>query len=311
MAVTDYRGQRIGVLMGGWSSEREISLKSGLNAVAALHRLGYLVTGIDITRNFGEQIRQANIGVAFIVMHGRPGEDGTIQGHLELLGLPYTGSGVCASAIAIDKVITKQLFQFNSIPTPQFVSIRRKDDLTAGLNAARTLGFPLIVKPRYEGSSVGMAIIRGPEQLESEVTAVRQKFGDLLLEKFITGMIATVGILGEQALPILELVPKKQEFYDFKAKYTRGETEFIIPARLDQTVTEYVQRLALAAHEAIGCEGFSRVDLLVENGKKPYFIEVNTIPGLTDISDLPAEAAHVGISYDQLVQQILRSARKR
>lgn len=310
--MSDYRGKRIGVLMGGWSSEREISLKSGLNVVAALHRLGHIVSGIDITRNLPEQIRQANIDVAFIVLHGKPGEDGTVQGLLELLGIPYTGSGVEASAIGIDKVVTKQLFQAAGIPTPAWVPINRRDDLASRLDAARTnLGFPLIVKPRYEGSSVGMTIIRGPEQLTREVTAVREKFGDLLLEKFISGMIATVGILGEQALPILELTPKSREFYDFKAKYTKGETEFIIPARLDKSVTERVQRLALAAHETIGCEGFSRVDVMVEDGKTPYFLEVNTIPGMTDVSDLPAEAAHIGISYDQLVHQILKSARKR
>jgi D-alanine-D-alanine ligase len=310
--MSDYRGKRIGVLMGGWSSERDISLKSGLNVTAALHRLGHIVSGIDITRNLPEQIRQANVDVAFIVLHGKPGEDGTVQGFLELLGIPYTGSGVEASAIGIDKVVTKHLFQAAGIPTPAWVSIRRQDDLSAGLDAARTtLGFPMIVKPRYEGSSVGMAIIRSPEQLLPAVTAVREKFGDVLLEKFILGMIATVGILGEQALPILELTPRSQEFYDFKAKYTKGETEFVIPARLEESVTERIQRLALLAHETIGAEGFSRVDLMVEDGKTPYFLEVNTIPGMTDVSDLPAEAAQVGISYDELVQQILRSARKR
>jgi D-alanine-D-alanine ligase len=310
--MSDYRGKRVGVLVGGWSSEREISLKSGLNVMAALRRLGHIVAGIDITRNLPEQIRQADIDVAFIVLHGRPGEDGTVQGVLELLGIPYTGSGVEASAIAMDKVVTKELFQTAGIPTPAWVSIRRQDVLSAGLDAARTrLGFPMMVKPRHEGSSVGMAIIRDPEQLASEVAAVRDKFGDVLLEKFVTGMIATVGILGEQALPILELAPKSREFYDFTAKYSKGETEFIIPARLEKSVTERIQRLALLAHETIGAEGFSRVDLMVENGDTPYFLEVNTIPGMTDVSDLPAQAAHIGISYDQLVHQIIQSARKR
>lgn len=310
--MSDYRGKRIGVLMGGWSSEREISLKSGLNVTASLHRLGHIVSAIDVTRNLPEQLRQASVDVAFIVLHGRPGEDGEVQGLLELLGIPYTGSGVEASAIGIDKVVTKQLFQVAGVPTPAWVSIRRPDDLSAGLDAARTtLGFPMIVKPRYEGSSVGMAIIRSPDQLLPAVTAVRDKFGDLLLEKFVTGMIATVGILGEQALPILELAPKNQEFYDFKAKYSKGETEFIIPARLEKTVTERIQRLALLAHDTIGAEGFSRIDLMVANGNTPYFLEVNTIPGMTDISDLPAEAAQIGISYDQLVETILKSARRR
>lgn len=310
--MIDYRGRRVGVLMGGWSSEREISLKSGLNVLAALRRQGILAQPIDITRNFPDQIRQANIEVAFVILHGKPGEDGTIQGFLELLGIPYTGSGVSASAIGIDKVISKRLFEAAGIPTPAWAFIRRRDDLPAKLKAAaKALGFPMIIKPRYEGSSVGMAVIKSDEQLESSATAVREKFGDILLEKFVPGMIATVGILDEQALPILELAPRHQEFYDFKAKYTKGETEFIIPARLDKSVAEQVQRQALACHEAIGAEGFSRVDLIVEGGKTPWFLEVNTIPGMTDISDLPAEAASAGITYDELVLRILKSARKR
>jgi D-alanine-D-alanine ligase len=310
--MNDFRGKRIGVLMGGWSSEREISLKSGLNVVAALRRLGYVVTGIDINRNFPDQIRQANVDVAFVILHGKPGEDGSIQGFLELAGIPYTGSGVEASAIGIDKVVSKQLFQAAQIPTPAWVSVRRRDDLSARLKeAGASLGFPMIIKPRCEGSSVGMQIIRDAAALEPAASAVREKFGDLLLEKFIPGMIATVGIVGEQVLPILELAPKRQEFYDFKAKYTKGETEFIIPARLEPGTTEMVQKLALRCHEVVGCEGFSRVDLIVDKAQQPWFLEVNTLPGMTDISDLPAEAAHVGISYDELVRKILLSARKR
>jgi len=307
-----FRGKRIGVLMGGWSSEREISLRSGLNVVAALSRLGYLATAIDMNRNFPDQIRHANVEVAFIILHGKPGEDGTIQGFLELMGIPYTGSRVGASAIGIDKVTTKQLFEAAAIPTPAWLAIRNRDDPKTRVDEAREkLRFPMIIKPRFEGSSVGMEIIRDAAGLERAVLEVRAKYGDLLLEKFIPGMIATVGILGEQALPILELAPKRQEFYDFKAKYTKGETEFIIPARLEKSVYDRVQRLALQCHEVIGCEGFSRVDLIVENGKDPWFLEVNTIPGMTDMSDLPAEAAHIGISYDQLVERILKSARKR
>ena len=295
-----------------WEIADRLSQETGLNVIAALRRLGYMVSSIDINRNLPDQIRQANIDVAFIILHGKPGEDGSIQGFLELVGIPYTGSGIAASAIGIDKVISKQLFRAAGIPTPDWVAIRRKDDLPARLKeAVATLGFPMIVKPRCEGSSVGIEIIKDAQALETAAAAVREKFGDLLLEKFIPGMIATVGILGEQALPILELAPKHQEFYNFKAKYTKGETEFIIPARLEPAVTELVQKLALRCHEVVGCEGFSRVDLVVEDAKKPWFLEVNTIPGLTDISDLPAEAAHIGISYDELIRQILLSARKR
>jgi D-alanine-D-alanine ligase len=309
--MNNLKGKRIGVLCGGWSSEREISLRSGANVSEALVRLGYNTVEIDLGRNFPDQIRNARIDVAFIILHGKPGEDGTIQGFLELLGMPYTGSGVEASAIGIDKTNSKRLFEAAGIPTPPYVAINTRDDLKPLLKmACKDLGFPMIIKPRYEGSSVGMEIIADEKQLVEVAPRTRKQFGDLLLEKFINGMIATVGILGDQALPILELVPKRQAFYDYKAKYTKGETQFILPARLEKYVYARVQKLALLCHQVIGCAGFSRVDLIVEHGEDPYFLEVNTLPGMTDISDLPAQAAHVGISYDQLVLEILKSAHR-
>jgi D-alanine-D-alanine ligase len=303
------RGKRIGVLMGGWSSEREVSLRSGRNVTQALTRLGFTAVPIDVGRDFPDQVREARIDAAFIILHGRPGEDGTIQGFLELVGIPYTGSGVEASAIGIDKTTSKRLFAAAGIPTPPWVAVSRAERLEDGLRAARrNLGYPMIIKPRYEGSSVGMEIIEDDAELDAAGRRVRRKFGDFLLEKFIPGMIATVGIIGEQALPILELVPRRQRFYDYKAKYTKGETEFIIPARLEKYVYSRVQRLSVLAHQTLGCSGFSRVDLMIEHGEDPFVLEVNTLPGMTDISDLPAQAAHIGISYDRLVLEILRSA---
>jgi D-alanine-D-alanine ligase len=304
-----FPGRRVGVLMGGWSSEREISLSSGRNVLAALQRLGIDAVGIDVGRDFPDRIRDARIDIAFIILHGKPGEDGTIQGFLELLGIPYTGSGVEASAIGIDKIVSKRLFEADGIPTPAWVALQAADDLPARLALARErLGLPVIIKPRYEGSSVGMEIIRSPDRLEPAARATLEKFGDLLIEKFIPGMIATVGILDEQPLPILELVPRRREFYDYKAKYTAGETEFILPARLAPAVAAEVQSLALKCHRTLNCRGFSRVDAVIEDNERPLFLEVNTLPGLTDISDLPAAAAHVGISFDQLVLRILESA---
>ena len=308
-AMNSLKRKRIGVVMGGWSSEREISLRSGRNVLQALTRLGFDSVRIDISRDFADQIRRARIDVAFVILHGKPGEDGTIQGFLELLGIPYTGSGVEASAIGMDKIVSKQLFQAAGIPTPPCVAVGQGDDLKVRLAAAvKCVGFPMIIKPRYEGSSVGMEIIRTREKLTGISARTRRRFGDFLLEKFVPGMIATVGILGARALPVLELVPRRQAFYDFKAKYTRGETEFILPARLPKYVYEKVQRLALLCHQTIGCRGFSRVDLIVEHGEDPWFLELNTVPGMTDISDLPAAAAHIGISYDRLVLEILKSA---
>jgi D-alanine-D-alanine ligase len=302
------KNKRVGILMGGWSSEREISLRSGENVYQSLKRQGYNTVKVNIGRNFAEQIRRAKIDIALIALHGKPGEDGTIQGFLELLRIPYTGSDVTASAIGIDKIASKRLFEYAKIPTPPYVFIPKDGSITASVKLAqRKLGFPMIVKPRAEGSSVGCIVVDNSRQLLKECIKAQREFGDIFLEKFIDGMIATVGIVGQRVLPILELVPKKQRFYDFKAKYTKGETEFIIPARLPKPLYKKVQELALSAHNIIGAKGFSRVDLIVHKNK-PYFLEVNTLPGMTELSDLPAQAKHVGIAYDELVLEILKSA---
>jgi D-alanine-D-alanine ligase len=295
--------------MGGWSSEREISLLSGQRVLNSLKAQGFQAVGVDVSRSFADQIKKAKIDLAFIILHGRPGEDGTIQGYLDLLGIPYTGSGVTASAICIDKVITKMLFERVGIPTPPYTVISADADMPALVaEAERQFGYPMIAKPRAEGSSVGIELLEGRRGAVERCERVRRGFGDILLEQFIPGMIATVGILVSEVLPILELVPKRQVFYDYEAKYTRGETDFILPARLDPKVADRVKELAMKAHRLMGCEGFSRMDLVVKQGKLPYFLEINTLPGLTDISDLPAEAEHVGISYDEMIFRILSDA---
>ena len=307
-AIQILKNKKIGVIMGGWSSEREISLRSGENVHQSLKRQGFNALKIDINRNFAQQIKNAKIDIAFIILHGKPGEDGTIQGFLELLEIPYTGSDVVASAIGMDKVITKRLFESAKIPTPAYVYLPKRCNLLKQIKIAQTkLGFPMILKPKAEGSSVGCEIIDNTKNLLSICQNAQRKFGDIFLEKFINGMIATVGILGRKVLPILELVPKKQRFYDFKAKYTKGETEFIIPARLPKPIYQQTQKLALNAHNVIGAKGFSRVDLIIAKNR-PYFLEVNTLPGMTELSDLPAQAKHIGISYDELVLEILKSA---
>jgi D-alanine-D-alanine ligase len=307
--VRRLRKRKIGVLMGGWSSEREISLLSGQRVLNSLKGQGFQAVGIDISRNFTDQIKRAKIDLAFVILHGRPGEDGTIQGYLDLLGVPYTGSGVTASAVCIDKVITKMLFERVGIPTPPYFLIESGADVTAIVaEAEKQLGYPMIAKPRSEGSSVGIELLEGRRGAAERCERVRRGFGDILLEQFIPGMIATVGILVEEPLPILELVPRQRAFYDYEAKYTRGETEFVLPARLDPKVADKIKELALKAHKLMGCSGFSRIDLVVKQGKLPYFLEINTLPGLTDISDFPAEAEHAGISYDEMIFRILADA---
>ncbi|HDQ99502.1 MAG TPA: D-alanine--D-alanine ligase [candidate division WOR-3 bacterium] len=300
--------RRLGVLMGGWSAEREVSLRSGAKVLDSLGRQGFDAVGIDITREFAADIARAGIGLAFVMLHGRPGEDGTIQGFLELAGIPYTGSGVAASAVGMDKRLSKTLFERAGIPTPEFVAPGPGEDPAAALGRAeRAFGFPMVVKPAAEGSSVGVEILRGPRGALAACRRAR-RHGDILLERFVPGMEATVGIVGREVLPILELVPKRRAFYDYKAKYTRGATEFILPARLAPRVARRVGELALRAHDLLGCRDLSRVDFIIEAGRRPRVLEVNTLPGMTDISDLPAEAAAAGIGYDELVLRILAGA---
>lgn len=295
--------------MGGWSSEREISLLSGRNILESLKRQGFDVYGLDLKSPEDlKKIDKKNMDVAFIILHGKPGEDGTIQGYLELLGIPYTGSGVEASAIGMDKIMTKKIFVYEKIPTPPWVEVNPEDIKGSIEMAVETLGIPLVLKPRREGSSVGVEIIKNTKQIEEKTKKALSLFKEVFFEKYIPGVIATVGILDDMVLPILELRPKTREFYDYEAKYTKGETEFIIPAQLPPEVTEKIKEYAWRGFSAIGCKGFARLDLVVEERKYPYFLEINTLPGMTDLSDLPAEASAIGISYDEVVKRILKSA---
>ncbi|HTY08573.1 MAG TPA: D-alanine--D-alanine ligase [Candidatus Edwardsbacteria bacterium] len=310
--IKHFTGRRIGVLMGGRSGEREVSLRSGANVLAALQRAGLDAAGIDAGTELAAELRKKKIAAAFIVLHGRYGEDGTVQGLLEMMDVPYTGSGVLASALAMHKAYAKQVFREQRIPTPDSVWMRR-DEPPAIDQAAEYLGLPLVVKPPEEGSSLGVSIARDLAGLRKDVAAVARKYGEVLVERFVPGMNITVGILGSgakaRALPILELVPKN-EFYDYQAKYTQGLTEFVIPARLPGAIYKQAQQAALCAHRALGCRGWSRVDIIVDRAGTPLVLEVNTCPGMTDLSDLPAEAKADGIGYDDLVLEILDSARR-
>jgi D-alanine-D-alanine ligase len=201
------------------------------------------------------------------------------------------------------------LFKHAGIPTPEYTFIGARNDLPGLLaEAEKKFGYPMVAKPRAEGSSVGIELLEGRRGAVERSERVRRGFGDILLEQFVPGMIATVGILVDDVLPILELVPKRQAFYDYEAKYTRGETDFVLPARLDPKVADKVKELALRAHRLMGCSGFSRIDMVVKQGKLPHFLEINTLPGLTDISDFPAEAENAGISYDEMIFRILSDA---
>lgn len=299
------------IVVCGWTSrEREVSLRSGKKIYEALLKKGYNAILVDPKEDGWEPVLKGD--VVFIALHGKPGEDGTVQGLLETFNIPYTGSGILASSLAMNKVASKKIFIASGIPTPMYINLNSNEGINDFISRVlETIGLPLIVKPVSEGSSIGVSIIREEKDLEPIIKDTIDKFGDIFVEKYIEGREITVGVLeidGELiALPILELVPKK-EFYDYNAKYTAGMTDFIIPARMDEEKYKLAQELALLAHKALGCVGFSRVDFVTDKYDNPYVLEVNTIPGMTDLSDLPAMAKAYGIEYEDLVEIMLYSA---
>ncbi len=299
---------KVCVLCGGWSREREVSLRSGMNVYRALKKLGYDAELVDMSRNFEEQLEPYD--VVFIMLHGNPGEDGSIQAYLELKEKAYTGSDAFASMLGLDKLTFKYIMLENGINVPPFKSFSYEDDTSEIVEQASKLGFPLIVKPRYEGSSVGTYIVRSEDELSQRIDELKEQYRYGLVEKFIKGKELTVGVLGTGsdafALPILELRPIISEFYDYKAKYTKGGTEFILPAELDEETSRNIKEIALKVHNLIGARDFSRVDLIYAD--KPYVLEINTIPGMTDTSDLPAQAKAYGMEFEELVDFILKQA---
>jgi D-alanine-D-alanine ligase len=311
VTAVDFKSKKIGVLLGGLSVEREVSLRSGEKCYEALASLGYDVVRIDAVRDVAWRLAEEEVEVAFLALHGRFGEDGTIQGLLEIMDIPYTGSGVLASALGMHKVCAKKVVRESGVTTPDYLEVPLGISSSAlAERAVAELGLPLILKPVEEGSSLGVVKCHDEQELTASIEAGRAEFGNIFLERFIEGTEITVGVLereqGLQALPILELVPHN-EFYDYEAKYTHGMTDFIIPARIETSAYEEAQRLAVAAFQSLGCRGYARVDFMVAGGV-PYFTEINTLPGMTDLSDLPAQAAAAGISYPELVELILLTA---
>ena len=302
----------IGVLMGGMSGERPVSLRSGGNCLRALRATGYRAVEIDALQDVAKRLEEAGVEVAFLALHGRYGEDGTIQGLLEIMGIPYTGSGVLASALGMNKVAAKKVAAGSGLSTPDYREVTAGEDAqAAAARIAAELGLPVMLKPVEEGSSLGVSKCKTVGQLEDGLKAALSEFGTMFVERFVTGTEITVGVIVRdgrpEALPILQLVPKN-EFYDYEAKYTEGMTEFILPARLAPDVYARAQRAAIAAFTAIGCRGYARVDMMVDATGTPWFVEVNTLPGMTELSDLPAQAKAAGISYEELVETILLTA---
>ncbi len=362
---------RVAVLMGGRSSEREVSLKSGAMVVQYLDRRKYEVLPLDTgclhvvgaqhaaplpdaqqgadpgalpavveadltalaplaprvlgrrpSTGSGQALRAIKRGadepgadVAFIALHGRGGEDGTIQGLLELLGIPYTGSGVLASALAMDKPLSKRVFRAEGIPTPRWRDFRPDNCTDVAVIAAEiesALGLPAVIKPACEGSTIGVSIVRRREELPPALEYAARYGPRILAEEFVAGTEITAGILGNRSpavLPLVEIVPRGG-FYDYEAKYTPGATEEIVPARVDERTAERAREMALAAFEALGCRGFARVDMIA-GAHGPVVLELNTIPGLTQTSLVPRAAQEAGISFPQLLGRIIELALER
>ena len=297
---------KIAVLCGGMSSEREISLRSGKNVLAALQRLGYSRAEIvDVSENVMNDLK--GFEYAYNTLHGKFGEDGCIQGVLEILKIPYTGCGVMSSAICMNKEYTKKVMATIGLPLISSVYLLKDED---PIKKVEGLTYPLMIKPVSEGSSFGMNKVENETELVKAVEEARKYNSEILIEEYLVGIAATVGVLENNgkavATEILELRPKN-EWYDYEAKYTKGMTEFILPAELSDEMTEKVKKCAVKAFEICGCSGVSRVDFLIVKDT-PYILEINTNPGMTDTSDLPAQAAAGGVSYDELVNMILHSA---
>jgi D-alanine-D-alanine ligase len=295
---------KVAVLMGGKSAERAVSLKSGGMVLAALRTSGIDAHAFDPSERGLEALISERFARAFIALHGRFGEDGVVQGALEYLGLPYTGSGVLASALAMDKLRTKQVWQACGLPTPPFELLSARTDFRA---AAERLGLPIMVKPATEGSSIGMSKVRAAADLEEAFALAVNYDRVVIAEKFIEGTELTAGILGREPLPLIRLETTR-DFYDYEAKYVRDDTRYIVPCGLPAAKEAEVQQLCLKAFDALGCRGWGRVDLMMDAAGNPYLLEVNTSPGMTDHSLVPMAARAVGLPYEKLCVKILEGA---
>lgn len=304
------KNSKIAVLCGGMSSEAEVSRRSGKGCYEALKRLGYSNAElVEVDENVASKLKDGKYDYAYNALHGKYGEDGCIQGILEILKIPYTGCGVMSSAICMNKEYTKRILSTCSdIPMAKSAFVRKGEDLE---QKTADLKFPVITKPVSEGSSFGMTKVNSRAELKSAYEEAIKYNDDVLIEEFIDGVFVTVGVLEQDgknfATEILEIRPKN-EWYDFEAKYTVGMSEFILPANLSADLTQRTKDIAIKAHETAGCRGVSRVDFMISNDGIPYVIEINTSPGMTETSDLPAQSKVMGISYDDLVKIILNGA---
>jgi len=304
---------RIGVLMGGQSSERDVSLRTGAAVHKALCRRGYDAVMIDVGPTLSRDLQDQKVSLVFLALHGPGGEDGSIQGFLETLGIPYTGSGIQASAVGMHKETTKTMLAAHGIPVPAGIVAKRGEKIssTQALRKGK-LRWPVVVKPASEGSTIGVTIVKKPAQWNEALTLAHKYDRDAMIEAYIPGHEVTVSLLGRQAqaplvLPAVEIVAPGG-FYDFSAKYEKGRTQYLCPAPLSATITKQIEALALRTYEVLDCAGAARVDFRITPRGRPYVLEINTVPGMTETSLLPMAAAQAGVGYEELTERILESA---
>lgn len=302
---------RVAVLMGGMSAEREVSLETGGAIAGALRELGHDVVEIDVDSRLAQALAEASPDAAFLALHGRGGEDGTVQGLLEIMRIPYTGCGVVSSAMTIDKIITKEIVAYHGLPVIEDAVIER-GYTAADLEAvAEELGFPVMLKPATEGSSIGVVRVDSAAEMEQKIGAALEMDERVLVERFVEGRLFTVGVLGQEplVLPVLE-IKTTDGFYDYDAKYRPGRSEYEVPAKLEPGVADEARRITLETFRRMRCEGISRIDLILEESTgKLYVLEVNTIPGMTATSLVPKAALAVGMSFNEVVAMLLDGAR--
>jgi D-alanine-D-alanine ligase len=297
---------RVAVVMGGPSNEREISISSGQGVVAALERLGYETQSLDFDDRFVRALEALAPDAVFNALHGPGGEDGTIQGILDWMRVPYTGSDLRSCALAMDKHLTKKLLSAEGLPTPAWDTFDFEGGTLPLLPGS--LNLPLVVKPRNEGSSAGVRLVRTHEEWSRAMIAISEQRSTILAEEMVEGREFSCGVFFEQALPVIEIIPEGREFYDYDAKYAVGGSRHEVPARIDRDLAHRVQMLALSTHRLLGLRDYSRTDILVTDSGRPYIIEINALPGLTPTSLFPDECAAAGISFDALIDRLVRAA---
>ena len=294
---------KVAVVMGGMSAEREVSIQTGSGVMRALQELGYDARSLDYDARFLDAIREIAPDVVFVALHGPGGENGQIQGILEFLNIPYTGSGIEACALAMDKHLTKKLCAAEGLPTAAWDLF----DLTGGTLPLLpgSLDLPLVVKPRYEGSSVGVHIVHTHEQWTKAMLGAAEEYSEIIAEEFVAGRELSCAVLGEEALPVIEIIANRDEFYTYDAKYAAGASTHIVPARIDEDLAARIQMLALSVHRLVGLRDYSRCDFMVSNEGRPYILEINALPGFTATSLVPDACAAAGISYEAVIERLI------